>query len=65
MLDGDLEAALRWLAYTVETEMLMGEIEDSVSRISGLVGAAKQYSQMDRAPFQQRRPPRPAWTPRS
>ncbi len=44
--------AMRWLAYTVETESLMKEIEDSVHRISGLVGAAKQYSQMDRAPFQ-------------
>jgi signal transduction histidine kinase len=32
--------------------MLMGEIDDAVSRISGLVAAAKQYSQLDRAPFQ-------------
>ncbi|MGW5669014.1 sensor histidine kinase [Micromonospora sp. NPDC003776] len=30
----------------------MGEIDDAVSRISGLVGAAKQYSQLDRAPYQ-------------
>jgi len=49
---GLLEGAMRWLAYTVETEGLMREIEDSVHRISGLVGAARQYSQMDRAPFQ-------------
>ena len=49
---GLLEGAMRWLAYTVETENLMHEIEDSVHRISGLVGAARQYSQMDRAPFQ-------------
>lgn len=49
---GLLEGAMRWLAYTVETENLMREIEDSVHRISGLVGAARQYSQMDRAPFQ-------------
>jgi len=49
---GLLEGAMRWLAYTVETESLMREIEDSVHRISGLVGAARQYSQMDRAPFQ-------------
>jgi len=48
----NLEAAIRWLAYTVETETLMGEIEDAVARISNLVGAAKQYSQMDRAPHQ-------------
>jgi signal transduction histidine kinase len=45
-----LEPACRWLAYTVETEMLMGEIEDATTRISTLVTAAKQYSQMDRAP---------------
>ncbi|MCF6746633.1 cyclic nucleotide-binding domain-containing protein [Blastococcus sp. KM273128] len=45
-----LEPALRWLAYTVETETLLVEIADSTSRISGLVDAAKQYSQMDRTP---------------
>jgi signal transduction histidine kinase len=47
-----LEPALRWLNYTVETELLMNEIEDSTTRISTLVGAARQYSQLDRAPFQ-------------
>ncbi len=47
-----LSSALRWLYYTVETEMLMNEIEDSTTRISTLVGAAKQYSQLDRAPYQ-------------
>jgi signal transduction histidine kinase len=47
-----LEGALRWLNYTVDTELLMNEIEDSTTRISTLVGAAKQYSQLDRAPFQ-------------
>jgi signal transduction histidine kinase len=47
-----LEAALRWLNYTVDTELLMNEIEDSTTRISTLVGAAKQYSQLDRAPYQ-------------
>ena len=47
-----LEGALRWLNYTLETELLMNEIEDSTTRISTLVGAAKQYSQLDRAPFQ-------------
>ena len=35
-----------------ETELLMNEIEDSTTRISTLVGAAKQYSQLDRAPYQ-------------
>jgi signal transduction histidine kinase len=50
--DLDLEPAIRWLSYTIETELLMGEIDDAVARISGLVGAAKQYSQLDRGPFQ-------------
>ncbi|MPZ85859.1 MAG: cyclic nucleotide-binding domain-containing protein [Actinophytocola sp.] len=49
---GFLEPALRWLAYTVETENLLLEIKDSTTRISTLVGAAKQYSQLDRAPHQ-------------
>jgi signal transduction histidine kinase len=46
------EGAFRWLAYTLETESLMSEIEDATTRISTLVGAAKQYSQLDRAPYQ-------------
>ena len=50
--DETLEGALRWLNYTVETEQLMNEIEDSTGRISTLVAAAKQYSQLDRAPYQ-------------
>jgi signal transduction histidine kinase len=50
--DPMLESALRWLNYTVETELLMNEIEDATTRVSTLVGAAKQYSQLDRAPFQ-------------
>jgi signal transduction histidine kinase len=48
-----LESAIRWLNYTVETELLMNEIEDSATRISSLVGAAKQYSQLDRAPYRE------------
>jgi signal transduction histidine kinase len=47
-----LESAVHWLAYAVETENLMGEIEDATTRVSTLVGKAKQYSQMDRAPEQ-------------
>ncbi|HEX4832048.1 MAG TPA: ATP-binding protein [Trebonia sp.] len=47
-----VEPAIRWLNYTVETELLMTEIEDATNRISSLVGAARQYSQLDRAPFQ-------------
>ena len=47
-----LEGAVRWLAYALETELLMNEITDSVTRISSLVAAAKQYSNMDRAPHE-------------
>jgi signal transduction histidine kinase len=50
--DDMLEGAVGWLNYTLETELLMNEIEDSTNRISTLVTAAKQYSQMDRAPHQ-------------
>ena len=50
--EATLAGALRWLSYTVETELLMNEIEDSTNRISVLVGAAKEYSQLDRAPYQ-------------
>lgn len=48
----NLESAIRWLTYTVDAELLMCEIDDAVNRISGLVAAAKQYSQLDRAPYQ-------------
>jgi signal transduction histidine kinase len=47
-----LEPAIRWLYYSVEIEMLMNEIDDATTRVSTLVGAARQYSQLDRAPFQ-------------
>jgi signal transduction histidine kinase len=45
----DLNGSMRWLAYSVETEMLMTEIEEATRRISTLVTAAKNYSHMDRA----------------
>lgn len=46
---GTLEGSLRWLAYSLETENLMDEIEDATGRISTLVAAVKQYSWMDSA----------------
>jgi signal transduction histidine kinase len=49
---GGLDTAIRWLGYAVETELLMTEIADSVTRISALVSATRQYSQLDRAPYQ-------------
>ncbi|MFC9389809.1 histidine kinase [Streptomyces venezuelae] len=45
-----LPGAIGWLNYTIETELLMDEIDDSTNRISHLVDAAKQYAQLDRAP---------------
>jgi len=50
---GFLEPAVRWLAYTVETEMLLQEIRESTGRVSALVAAAQQYSQLDRTPHQE------------
>ncbi len=47
-----LGQALHWLARSVEGEILMDEIQDSTTRVSTLIAAAKQYSQMDRAPYQ-------------
>jgi signal transduction histidine kinase len=47
-----LTGAIHWLYYTIDTELLMKEITDSTTRISTLVEAAKQYSQMDRSPHQ-------------
>jgi signal transduction histidine kinase len=47
-----LAGAVIWVHCAVETELLINEIEDSTNRISALVGAAKQYSQLDRAPYQ-------------
>jgi signal transduction histidine kinase len=50
--ESTLDGAVRWLGYTIESELLMNEIGDSTERISALVGAAKQYSQLDRSPYQ-------------
>ncbi len=47
------EGALRWLAYTLEAEQLMDEIQDATGRISTLVAAVKQYSYMDTASVQE------------
>jgi signal transduction histidine kinase len=49
---GLLDQALHWLGYALETEQLMSDIEDASARISSLVFAAKQYSQLDRASHQ-------------
>ena len=49
---GEPEGPLRWLAYTLETEALMDEIEEATGRISTLVAAVKQYSYVDTATAQ-------------
>ncbi len=46
-----LEEAIRWISYTIESELLMNQISEASKRISALVADAKQYSRMDRAPF--------------
>lgn len=47
-----LQGAIGWLKYTIETELLMNQIAEASKRISALLAGAKQYSQMDRAPYQ-------------
>lgn len=47
-----LEQAIRWINYTIESVLLMNQILEASKRISALVADAKQYSQLDRAPFQ-------------
>jgi signal transduction histidine kinase len=49
---GLLDQALRWIGYALETEQLMTDISEASNRISSLVAAAKQYSQIDRASHQ-------------
>ena len=47
-----LQGALGWLKYTIDSEQRMNEIAEASKRISALLAGAKQYSQMDRAPYQ-------------
>ncbi|NUT44548.1 MAG: cyclic nucleotide-binding domain-containing protein [Thermoactinospora sp.] len=51
---GDRHAgtALRWLSEAVEISQMLKEVTEATERISSLLASAKQYSQMDRAPFQ-------------
>jgi signal transduction histidine kinase len=46
-------AAVRWLAEAIEISQMLGEVTEATERITSLIRSAKQYSQMDRAPFQQ------------
>ena len=47
-----LPHAVGVLAVTCEADSLLDELADAAGRISKLIAAAKQYSQMDRAPLQ-------------
>ncbi len=47
-----LPHAVRVVAVTCEAESLLEELADAAGRISKLIGAAKQYTQMDRSPLQ-------------
>jgi len=47
-----LPHAVRVVSVTCEAESLLDELADSARRISTLIGAAKQYTQMDRSPLQ-------------
>ncbi|MFZ0797651.1 MAG: ATP-binding protein [Terriglobales bacterium] len=49
---GTARAALVRIAASVEVAGLLNEIESSISRISDLVGAIKEYTYMDQAPVQ-------------
>jgi signal transduction histidine kinase len=47
-----LPQAVGVLAVACESESLLDEVEEAAGRISTLIGAAKQYTQMDRSPLQ-------------
>jgi len=47
-----LQSAIGWLKYTIDTELAVNRVAEATKRISALLADAKQYSQMDRAPYQ-------------
>ncbi len=53
MLDSNaLTAAVTWLEATLKMIDLSSEVEASMTRITDLVGAMKEYTYMDQSPFQ-------------
>ena len=44
--------AIRWLALAIDIDNLVGEIRHSAGRISQLVAAMKDYSHLDKGPFE-------------
>ena len=47
-----LAPGLAWVASTLDTTTLLGEVRESTRRVSDLVAAVRSYSQMDRASMQ-------------
>jgi len=47
-----LEETIRWLNNGLELHHLIDDIQEATNRIATLIAAAKQYSQLDRGPFQ-------------
>lgn len=47
-----LAGAISWLKYTIDTELSVVRMAEASKRISALLDGTKQYSQMDRAPYQ-------------
>jgi signal transduction histidine kinase len=47
-----LPDTIRWFASALDVEALTKEVADAANRISVLVGAVKQYAQLDLAPLQ-------------
>ncbi|GAA1968270.1 ATP-binding protein [Nocardioides panacihumi] len=48
VLGADLQPGLEWVAATLSSTALLGEVRESTRRISELVSAVRSYSQMDR-----------------
>ncbi|MFO7164160.1 MAG: ATP-binding protein [Mycolicibacterium hassiacum] len=47
-----LQSAIGWLKYTIDAELALGRIAEANKRITSLLADTRQYSQMDRAPYQ-------------
>jgi signal transduction histidine kinase len=47
-----LAPAIEWVAHSLTMTALLAEVKDSTARVSGLVGAVRSYSQLDRAAAQ-------------
>lgn len=48
-----LAPGLRWVTSNLTALSLLDQVHDATTRISGLVGAVKEYTYMDRAPVQE------------